>query len=529
MSRPDAIASDAGLTTPAGSAPRRFLRAALALSMGLASGALVGQALDGRAATALPAALVAAAMAMAGLALAWPFVRRGAASPRGASLTSGSPATAQAAPAGEGEEGPWLLHEGGTLHERLGHSLAFASRHPDHGLALLALVATPQAQATDPASADASPRALLARLRVALWPGDALAVGARCGPSREVLVLIDRPGGAAAVRHVAEQLLRACASLPEEASGSLAPTDLRAGAVGLERAGGGAAGMIRDARQALQQALADAAPVGLALRWFDAALDERRHREQEARDRLELEWAQAGPELLFEPVCRLADAAPEGICVQPRPPAAPWFDEDLAPALQPVVDARVMRLAVAQLARWRHALGPRAPAWVGTPVCGPWLLAADFPVACTGILGLHQLGPGDLRLLLPEADVADDPALGERVAQLRAQGLRVVLVGLGSRATSLSFLTQLPVEAVTLGPEVHGGWPARDSGRVRVAGIVGLAQSLGMTVVAAGLVDRAQCDALAGLGVSQGQGPALAPVMDVAEVSRWLAAPQETM
>lgn len=507
----------------------------MALALGLASGGWIGQAVQAAPAAVLPAALVAAVLAMMGLVLAWPFVRSGRAPDRsgvravattaggeppavaGPDVSAATTGIAGAVPVGA-DEGPWLLHEGGTLDERLAHSLAFRARDPGHGLALVALSATLEADAGASWTA-AQLRGLVRRLRAVLWPGDALAVGASPGAACEVLVLVDRPGGETPMRQAVEALWRVAATPAPQPDEGPAVQRLRVGVVTGEHCAERPQAVIDDALRTLRAAAEDPDP-GPVLRWFDAAQAERRRRGEEARGLIDQAVAAGRIELVFEPVCRLADGGLEGAFVRLGGLEPPLFDADLAPALQPVLTTHAMRLALARLAQWRRRPGTQAPRWVGVRVPGAWLDDVTWSQTCQQQLAAHGLVASDLRLLLEEADVADDATRVARLKPLCEQGLGLVLVGLGSCSPSLSYLTRLPVQAVTLAPEVHGGWPAQDSGQVRVGGIVGLARSLGMAVIAEGLVDRAQCQVLQGLGVALGLGPVLGAAMSGDESGR---------
>jgi len=152
-------------------------------------------------------------------------------------------------------------------------------------------------------------------------------------------------------------------------------------------------------------------------------------------------------------------------------------------------------------------------------------------------LALHRLDPGRLRVEMSEAVVASEPTtITSSLVALRQLGVGVLLDDFGQGRTSLSQLPQLPLSGVKLDPTlVAGVGGATGSGpgagteadRIVLDSIVGLCRRLGLVVVAQGIGDIDQLQAVAALGCDLGQGPALGypELVEHAEASLATAVP----
>ncbi|HPB75227.1 MAG TPA: bacteriohemerythrin [Chromatiaceae bacterium] len=159
----------------------------------------------------------------------------------------------------------------------------------------------------------------------------------------------------------------------------------------------------------------------------------------------------------------------------------------------------------------------RLKAWEGDPCLGDLQLAVnvsarqlrdlDFVDAVRRTLRRHDIAPERLKLELTEGAILDD--VGDSVRKmnvLRALGVRFSLDDFGTGYSSLAYLTQLPLSQLKIDQAfVHNlGLNASDDIIVRT--IIGMAESLGIEVVAEGVETQAQRDFLEAEGCVFYQG-----------------------
>ncbi len=100
----------------------------------------------------------------------------------------------------------------------------------------------------------------------------------------------------------------------------------------------------------------------------------------------------------------------------------------------------------------------------------------------------------------------DEDHARERLSELKTMGVRVALDDFGTGYSSLSALHRLPIDLVKID---HSFVRAIGATRPRsglVEGIVRLAESLDLEVIAEGIEEEAQREALHRLGCQYGQG-----------------------
>ena len=143
---------------------------------------------------------------------------------------------------------------------------------------------------------------------------------------------------------------------------------------------------------------------------------------------------------------------------------------------------------------------------------------------------LEETGlPGSaLELELTERVLVDDaPDTLETFDQLRALGVQLSIDDFGEGYSALNYLRRLPIHALKLSHSFLRGVPGKPSDVAICQAVVGIAQSLGLGLVAEGVETEAQRDFLLRLGVTIGQGFLFAPGLLPGEFAKRVAAQQD--
>ncbi|MGZ4665187.1 MAG: EAL domain-containing protein [Frankiaceae bacterium] len=175
--------------------------------------------------------------------------------------------------------------------------------------------------------------------------------------------------------------------------------------------------------------------------------------------------------------------------------------------------ALVLRQACRQAAVWSQR-----PGWEGVSVNIPvrHFMRPGFPAEVSALLAETYLPPEQLVLELTESALLhQEQGLFDRLAALRATGVRLAIDDFGSGYSSLGYLRRLDVDIVKIDKSfvdrVHRA--GRDVAVVRA--VIELGRALGLATVAEGVELPEQADALQALECGRAQGflfaPALAP------------------
>ncbi|MEO6228361.1 MAG: EAL domain-containing protein, partial [Thermomonas sp.] len=138
--------------------------------------------------------------------------------------------------------------------------------------------------------------------------------------------------------------------------------------------------------------------------------------------------------------------------------------------------------------------------------------------------------PGSaLELELTERVLVDDgPDTLAVFDQLRALGVQLSIDDFGEGYSALNYLRKLPINALKLSHSFLKGVPGTASDVAICQAVAGIAQSLGLGLVAEGVENEAQRDFLLRLGVTTGQGFLFAPGLLPGEFAKRVAAQQDT-
>ncbi|QIL20870.1 EAL domain-containing protein [Thermomonas sp. HDW16] len=133
-----------------------------------------------------------------------------------------------------------------------------------------------------------------------------------------------------------------------------------------------------------------------------------------------------------------------------------------------------------------------------------------------------------LELELTERVLVDDTTdTLEVFDQLRLLGVQLSIDDFGEGYSALNYLRRLPIHALKLSHSFLKGVPGKPSDVAICQAVAGIAQSLGLDMVAEGVETEAQRDFLLRLGVTVGQGFLFAPGLLPGEFAKRVAAQQD--
>jgi diguanylate cyclase (GGDEF)-like protein len=193
--------------------------------------------------------------------------------------------------------------------------------------------------------------------------------------------------------------------------------------------------------------------------------------------------------------------------------------------------AYVLEQAVRQARAWLDT-GLSVPVAVNlSPRC---LLDVDLVDLVRGLLVVHRLPAGLLRLEMTETAVMTNPALAMKtLTGLHELGIRLSIDDYGTGYSSMAYLNRLPVDELKVDRSFVLNMLENDNDAVLVRSAIDLGHNLGLTVVAEGVEKAEHVAALRDFGCDVAQGYHYARPMPPDEVATWLvssgfdAVPQE--
>jgi len=187
--------------------------------------------------------------------------------------------------------------------------------------------------------------------------------------------------------------------------------------------------------------------------------------------------------------------------------------------------AWVLQESSAQLARWsdRHAAARHLT--VGVNVAGAQLATGDLPATVQAVLRITGLEPARLVLELTERGFIEGTGASlEAVLGLARLGCGVALDDFGTGYAALSMLADFPITSLKIDRAFVHEVEVHVRRRQLFRGVVELAASMHIDVVAEGIETFAQLDTLRELGVREGQGFLFARPQPPADIEQLLAA-----
>ena len=174
----------------------------------------------------------------------------------------------------------------------------------------------------------------------------------------------------------------------------------------------------------------------------------------------------------------------------------------------------IQHLVLARAARWGKALGGLRVALN--------LTAADVTRPGFAALFLARVDAsgfprGRLTIEITETGLIEDlVAVGALLAELRGAGCRVAIDDFGTGYSSLAYLKSLPLDYLKIDKSLTIDIDGSPRDRIVVRGVIDIARSLGVAVIAEGVETRAQLELLAADGCDYYQGFLMAGPLDEA-------------
>jgi diguanylate cyclase (GGDEF)-like protein len=331
----------------------------------------------------------------------------------------------------------------------------------------------------------------------------------------EFAILLAAPTGLAEGRFLAGQIVEAIGR-PFLSGDHVVSLGSRVGVVASEP-GDDEAGLLRRASGALAEAKAgDAGPV----RVFDAesASDGARG------DQLEIDLRRALDrdeiEILFQPQVAIASRRIVGVEALARW-RHPLYGELGAVTLFSVAERsdylavlsdHVQRKAIAAAASWPETL---AGLRVAINITAADIVRPGFAEQFLADVAASGFDPGRLTVEVTESGLIEDlGAAATLLARLRQGGLRVAIDDFGTGYSSLAYLKALPLDYLKIDKRLSEDITGSPRDQVVIRGVIDMARSLGLEVIAEGVESEEQLALLAREGCTLYQGFLCAPPVD---------------
>lgn len=344
------------------------------------------------------------------------------------------------------------------------------------------------------------------RLGAALRPQDS---AARLGGD-EFAVLVENIVAVSDLETVAHRILSEL-QRPFEIFGRMIQTGASIGAAIAGPAHTAPELLMRDADLAMYRAKqAGGARLEVFDRHLAVAVSSQRERERELRTILERRMF----ELRFQPILQLADGRVEGfetvLCWQRPDGGVESFRELMETAedtgLSIALGREMLEAACRRLRDWEDALAQNCP-YLTVNLTARQFYHADLLPHLSQALAASGVDPSRLVLEIPESALNENPDAAIAILQrLVDANVRVAMDEFGSTLAPLNHLLRLPLDMVKLDGKLTP--TAASSGRHRavVEALIRLGRSLGVHVVADGIVSQTEISSLHQMGCTSGQG-----------------------
>jgi diguanylate cyclase (GGDEF)-like protein len=245
-------------------------------------------------------------------------------------------------------------------------------------------------------------------------------------------------------------------------------------------------------------------------------------RRREMQAALEEAVTKSAFELAYQPIVVLADGHIAGLEALLRWPHPSWGMLmpgqfiDIAEETGHIIPlgAWVLRQAITDLARWRGPdPDPRQP-FVSVNVAARQFRDVGFVSNVRRLLDDSGLVPSALMLELTESSLLHrDERINSDLAELKHAGVRLAIDDFGTGYSSLSYLRELPIDVLKIDKSFVEGIASSGQRLALAKGIVDIARTLEIDVIAEGIETEEQRTLMTEMGCRYGQGYLLARPM----------------
>jgi diguanylate cyclase (GGDEF)-like protein/PAS domain S-box-containing protein len=187
----------------------------------------------------------------------------------------------------------------------------------------------------------------------------------------------------------------------------------------------------------------------------------------------------------------------------------------------------VLDQALHTVAQWRRLLPRARQPYVSVNVSVRQFRQAGFVGQVRAALDYAGVPPQALMLEITETLLmGDDEEIWAELSELQELGVRIAIDDFGTGYSSLGYLRQRPIDVLKIDKTFIDDMVADGQQHALVSGIISLAHTLNLTVVAEGIETPRQLEELARLGCPLGQGYLYSSPMDSTEALTWMTSPQ---
>ena len=252
-------------------------------------------------------------------------------------------------------------------------------------------------------------------------------------------------------------------------------------------------------------------------------------RRRELQAALEDAVARSAFTLAYQPIISLANGEITGFEALVRWPHAEWGmmqpDQFIALAEETghiiALGSWVLGQAAEDVARWREDSAPNAPGggvYASVNVSARQFSDPGFVDGVRRVLDSSGLAPGALMLELTESVLLRrDDRVHADLIKLKSIGVRLAIDDFGTGYSSLSYLRELPIDVLKMDKSFVDGINSSPQRLALAEGIIQIARTLQLAVIAEGIESQSQWDLLASLGCQFGQGYLMAMPMPAAD------------
>jgi diguanylate cyclase (GGDEF)-like protein/PAS domain S-box-containing protein len=186
----------------------------------------------------------------------------------------------------------------------------------------------------------------------------------------------------------------------------------------------------------------------------------------------------------------------------------------------------VLDQALHTVAQWHRVLPAARQPYVSVNVSVRQFRQPGFVAQVRASLEYAGVAPETLMLEITETLLmGDDEQIWADLAGLRELGVRIAIDDFGTGYSSLGYLRRRPIDVLKIDKTFIDDMMGSQQQLALVTGIVSLAQTLNLTVVAEGIEEGTHRDVLARLGCPLGQGYYFSEPLDPTEALAWLRNP----